>query len=536
MDFKEARVKISIIELAEKIGYVKLSKGQAINLTYTLGNIRNPEDEIVIFPQKNTYFSRKGKFDDKGNLINFILNRLDKFSATKTGFAGVSEVLDKHLNNSLSVNRTTSVIEKTQKEEIKFNLTYWNPRKLSSENINYLLQRRKLSEKTIDDFRSRLFLYTVGNNHVGFPFRKPGEMEIVNFEMRDYFPENNVSYKAFATGGDKSNSCWIGNFVPFDKVTDIYLFESAIDAMSFYEINHFTKDTTCAFISTGGYATKSQIESIKSVFPINKIKWHCCFDKDGTGNGFDVATAYYLSGEDCKAFKRFSESENESMVYINFPSGELYSYKESEFSSLEFLQSKGKDGVVDIIKPPRYKDWNELLIYYKRFSENLGPGMKFISSIEEVISQLDLRGYHQLTDTINTSQKELIDNLLQYSNFSISAPLAESNAYTLMVDCNLLTSLSSTIVPIPSNIYVIDKLTQQPIPAFSIKEFLEKEHINIFKDLHSNDFKKMLDTHTLTISKKGAEKSFERVTSPSGWSLKECAALKKKSFDTSLEL
>ena len=47
--------------------------------------------------------------------------------------------------------------------------------------------------------------------------------------------------KAFCIGGDKSNSCWIANFVPFDQVTDIYLFESAIDAMSFYEINHFNK-------------------------------------------------------------------------------------------------------------------------------------------------------------------------------------------------------------------------------------------------------------------------------------------------------
>lgn len=92
-------------------------------------------------------------------------------------------------------------------------------------------------------------------------------MEILNFEMRNYFAETNTNYKAFATGGDKAQSCWMANFVPFDKVTDIYLFESAIDAMSFYEINHYTKETTCAFISTGGYVTKSQIENISRIFP-----------------------------------------------------------------------------------------------------------------------------------------------------------------------------------------------------------------------------------------------------------------------------
>lgn len=48
-------------------------------------------------------------------------------------------------------------------------------------------------------------------------------MEILNFEMRNYFAETNTNYKAFATGGDKAQSCWMANFVPFDKVTDIYL-------------------------------------------------------------------------------------------------------------------------------------------------------------------------------------------------------------------------------------------------------------------------------------------------------------------------
>lgn len=66
-------------------------------------------------------------------------------------------------------------------------------------------------------------------------------MEITNFEMRNYDPIQNINFKGFCIGGDKSNSCWIANFVPFDQVTDIYLFESAIDAMSFYEINHFNK-------------------------------------------------------------------------------------------------------------------------------------------------------------------------------------------------------------------------------------------------------------------------------------------------------
>lgn len=48
---------------------------------------KNPEDEIVIFPKKNTYFSRKGSFDDKGELTKFVLKRLHMFSyCTQQGY------------------------------------------------------------------------------------------------------------------------------------------------------------------------------------------------------------------------------------------------------------------------------------------------------------------------------------------------------------------------------------------------------------------------------------------------------------------
>lgn len=537
MNYDECRAKISIIDIAEELGYIKISGPNATNLTYVLGNPRNPDDEIVIFPQKNTYFSRRRGFNDKGELTKFILNRLSMFpNCTQPGYKGVNQVLAIYLNGETTATRSTSTSTGSQNipnYKREFNISYWDPQPIKRDNA-YLLQRRKLSQNTLADFGNKIFIYTVGkHNHIAFPFRKPGQMEIVNFEMRNYFPANNTNYKAFATGGDKTQSCWIANFVPFSEVTDVCLFESAIDAMSFYEINHFTNRTTCAFISTGGYVTKKQIESLAKVFPTSKVKWHCCFDKDGSGNGFDVTTAYYLTGEDCKAFKR--PTENGNMVFISLPNGESFSWKEDDFSSVEFLKSKGKDNVVDVIKPIKYKDWNELLIYYKRFDLNLGPGMKFIPAFEETVSQLSLRGYEQLVESIKNSRKELFENLLQQNPYSISAPLAESNAYTLMVDCTISMGFES-MVPVPSNIYIIDKTTNKSIPGLAMNESLKKEHINIFKDLHSSDLKKLLEKHTLAVNKGGVEKNFERVISPSGWNLIESAPLKKKDLDFAQDL
>lgn len=52
MDYDECRAKISIIDIAEDLGYTRISGRQATNLTYVLGTPKNPEDEIVIFPKR----------------------------------------------------------------------------------------------------------------------------------------------------------------------------------------------------------------------------------------------------------------------------------------------------------------------------------------------------------------------------------------------------------------------------------------------------------------------------------------------------
>ena len=93
----------------------------------------------------------------------------------------------------------------------------------------------------------------------------------------------------------------------------------------------------------------------------------------------------------------------------------------------------------------------------KRFDLNLGPGMKFIPAIEKTISQLNLRGYEQLANSISSSTKELVDSLLEQANYCISAPLAESGAYTLMVDCNIFMGLD-TMVPVPRQLICYRKV------------------------------------------------------------------------------
>lgn len=496
MNFNEYRERISIGEMAEHLGYKKDPGGGRSYQCYYLGTPDKKEDEIVIYnpsiPGKNTYFSRKG--NDKGNLINFVLNRLDRFpSTTKNGFAAVNEILNNYINGNEYIIHRPQNLKSVEIAGPKFNYNYWDPKPLSDNNNHYLTKIRSLSSKTIEIFKNKLHIYIVGKSkHIGFPFRHPGQMEITNFELRNYFEKDNVNYKGFCTGGDKSSSCWIANFVPFNEVDRIYLFESAIDAMSFFEIENFPPTTKAAFVSIGGHVTKGQIQALKKSFP-NISSWNCCYDKDASGQSFDVATHYYLNDQECKIYTTPSaKGGKEIHITINDKS---YSYHDSTFSSDQFLEGSNLSNKVNIIKPPKYKDWNEYLKYQKSFDLNLSQTAPYIQAVSVTLSDLRLRGYTQIADAIEEKQQEIISSFISQKahnmNFHIGTTYRQMN-----ISCSIYMGYTNLIM-VPKSITISDKLTQKEISANKIVSFLEQENINIFKDLTQESIMKMISSGLL---------------------------------------
>lgn len=528
MTFQEYRDRISIGEMAEHLGYKRDPGGGRTYLCYYLGSPDNKEDEIVIYnpniPGKNTYFSRKG--NDKGNLIDFILNRLNRFPSTsRPGKKGVLDVLETYINGSSHIIREANSSRK-QISSPKFNYSYWDPKPLLDSNNYYLTKIRKLSPETVADFQSKLHIYVVGkSNHIGFPFRHPGQMEITNFELRNYFEKDNVNFKSFCTGGDKSTSCWIANFVPFNEVDSIYLFESAIDAMSFYEIKHFNKLTKSAFISVGGHVTQGQIQSLKKAFP-NVATWYCCYDKDASGQCFDVSTSCYLADKECKTYtKPAPEGGKEIHITIEDKS---YTYHDTSFSSTTFLEELNENNI-KIIKTEKYKDWNELLHYYKSFESNLKT-LPFANAIKEAVSSLNLRGHIHLSETITKEQQQIIAAFIsQKSYFLQDTVLAESNCYTMSASNTIYMGFSNLII-IPQSITITDKVTQNKISGQPFLDFLKKNNVNIFT-LFQEDLKQFLHKGTITINKK----QYKRSSSSAGWVIKEdTSSNDKKSCENEL--
>lgn len=158
-----------------------------------------------------------------------------------------------------------------------------------------------------------------------------------------------------AAGGDKSNSLWIADFCPHPQMAKhIYFAESALDAMSFYQLNaNKIKLEESVFCSVGGYISVNQIKNTLLRYPQAKV--HTCFDNDLNGNLYDIKVSGIISNTE------MTIKENKDDV--------LFKTKGREFTinkndvSLESFREKTKI-IAPMIshKAEKAKDFNEILM------------------------------------------------------------------------------------------------------------------------------------------------------------------------------
>jgi len=121
------------------------------------------------------------------------------------------------------------------------------------------------------------------------------------------------SYKGKAEGSNSSEGLWIANFSgePLQKAGGVAWFESAYDAMAFYQIhrNGFRDNPDLSkksvFVSTGGTPTDMQIRGMLSVTP--DINHYLCFDNDSAGREFvkkfqAIAESMHINSDRIKVF------------------------------------------------------------------------------------------------------------------------------------------------------------------------------------------------------------------------------------------
>nr|WP_293840139.1 toprim domain-containing protein [uncultured Arsenicibacter sp.] len=317
LSVQELRDRVSIMELALYYGYQpQLRKGRSRPvLTHPEYNdtiiIKNPQDA------GRQVYQRAGDFADSGTIIDFIRNRLTGiFSGfnrpAEHEFKNVTGVLYDYLSidpAQVARKRPVATERKAEKAGQPFAGELFDIRPLEAG--NYLLKRhiepqtiyspefagKVVSQVTyFDTERKCTESYRTVQQHpersyrtftnVAFPYYNGLSTEVTGLELR------NDNVKLHAPGSDRYSSVFVSN--PPEKVSRIYLLESAIDALSHKQLRLSRGDDRfdSVYFSTGGQLTPEQINTItRYIHSFERTadwKIYLAFDNDVKGHLFDL--------------------------------------------------------------------------------------------------------------------------------------------------------------------------------------------------------------------------------------------------------
>lgn len=360
MKFSEYKEKVSIVHILEDLGYVPdISKGRATPVYVKIINGKKVDEVMVKNPNSlvnQVYYDRNYQ---GGDVISFIKNHLADFPQFyhTNEYVQINQIL-RHYSNTPYVPKYQHF--KLNAEKTPFELERYKILETKTQHLDYLILERKISEEVLERFLP--FIVRVQDTqskykfaNIGFPYHNPAEGwgQITNFELRNY------DFKGMAIGGDKINSVWVAMFSTDNKqVKNVFVAESAIDAISFYELNqeNFDFSDSC-FCSVGGYITENQINNILKAFP--KAQIHTCFDSDLAGILYDIRVHSALMN-----YKILLKKENENIIFqVN---EKTFSIHCESINLGEFSKKMNDIILIKIHKPQGGKDFNEILKQSKK--------------------------------------------------------------------------------------------------------------------------------------------------------------------------
>lgn len=137
---------------------------------------------------------------------------------------------------------------------------------------------------------SRMTSSSSSLRNLSFPLTIPGKDDtVVGFEERGRMRrDGEKSYKGKAEGSNASVGLWMASpaGTKLENAGRVLLFESAYDAMAYYQLRHKEDKElrNAVFVSTGGTPTVSQMKGLLKNAP--SAAFHLCFDNDDAGKQF----------------------------------------------------------------------------------------------------------------------------------------------------------------------------------------------------------------------------------------------------------
>lgn len=371
LTFYELKQRVSIIQIADDLGYkFDASKGLIQPSFYLKDGQGNTIDRIFIKNPKNNaiqgYWRHSVTGKNSGDLIDFIKENLHKFSegqSARNDIDAINKILNKYAGTLMSFEQIAqkhmniSNTKDFEKKDFDVN-RYPVSEEDKVKRISSLLEKRNISAETAETFSPFIAIIQDANSkynykNLGFPYTIPGENKTVGYEVRGM-----GGYKGKATGTDSTNALWIADFSKEpNAVRTVFLAESALDIMAFYQINKNKIDVNnSVFCSMGGSFSANQFSNVINHYKAAKVV--CCFDNDINGKMYDARAYCLMNG---KELKSSTDGEN-----VNFTVGDKqFNIPIDKFTFKEFLKEfkLHQNMEFSVWKAPgEYKDWNDVLL------------------------------------------------------------------------------------------------------------------------------------------------------------------------------
>lgn len=303
------------------------------------------------------------------NVISFIKEHPHFFSEYTPGINGdrlVNLVCNRLLNHP--IDRRPSVVTDRERSNKVFNLQeyrrlHFRKNDWDSQKAFYpYFKSRGIGLDTQHAFSDHFFIAMreASNgktySNLSFPLRKPADLTtIVGLEVRGRAnSEGKTMYKGMAAGSNASEGMWIAcpSGEALAKAKDVYWFESAYDAMAFYQITknelkngrnrdlgkELSRLDKSVFVSTGGNPSIHQFKGMIAETP--EANHHLCFDRDRAGQMFAINFALTKAG---KTFNTHVTLKGKLIVVVTTDKYQRHELNPEQFEFDRLLKILGAD-------------------------------------------------------------------------------------------------------------------------------------------------------------------------------------------------
>ena len=249
------------------------------------------------------------------NIISFIKEHPHFFAEYHAGMSPdrlVNLVCNRLLNNPIA-DRATRIIQPKRNvkpfDMAEYDIHKFNPQDRATQKKFYsFFKHRGIDLYTQYAFHRYFCLATkhredgLQYTNLAFPLTLPKDMEkVVGLEERGRpRMDGNGSYKGKAEGSNSSEGLWIASpaKTPLTKAKHIYWFESAYDAMAYYQLHQAENKELrkAVFVSTGGAPSQQQFKGMIRATP--DAAHHLCFDRDRAGQVYAIHFALTHAGKE----------------------------------------------------------------------------------------------------------------------------------------------------------------------------------------------------------------------------------------------